>query len=944
MFLKSGDVFSGCTILSLCGRGAFGVTYLAKNPIGQKIAVKIVGSANRPERELHGIRNYMRIAGTHPNLLKVFHIGELDDGFYYTMEAADDCGNGEYVPATLGNLMRRGKRFTPEEAVKITRELLAGIQVMHDAGLIHRDLKPDNIIFVDGVAKISDPGLVIAEGETATFAGTPGFIPPEMLETGRSADKQGDLYALGKVFYCMITGYSPRRYPEFPPDMRIEVCRQVFPALSIMCNHNPGKRFRTAAEFLARLPEKIEKPTRWEKFRTDFRDWKTCNSGRARALFFGIAAAVLFLTAAVAALAAWQTRNARIAAERKQRIDAFLAVDRDRRELLDLQLEAYLPEEFARCRELRQAVADESSANDLARTEAHCEKLRSLLRGAAEKLLPELPAKPGDFGKGLAAVGAMHGFLSSPLVEYLDPAQKKACRDRLAACEKALFVDWNGPRCDMEWNDIQNSVRPMIFIPPGAVRMRHSGRIARIGYPFWMGKNEVIHEDFTFRLGITPQKSAFPNTPVERVSWNDVLFYCAQVTRLWKSNGQLPPGYIVRPPTEAEWEYAAGNAWLGADTAPIEEYAVLKTNSGGRTRPPGSRRPNKLGIQDIYGNVAEMVLPFEKPALQNAVMVRGGSFRSGPEQCFRQIPYLKEQYIPFDIGFRIVIAPGDMDYYDRHFYITGPMQARPKGKVWELIGGNIGSFTWEKSEELCRLLGGRLAEISNQQELDFLARNIPLAVSGWECFIGGKKIDGKWKWIHSGREIDFGNWYQTPNTDADPYLILRGKRWKAVKDLASAIFLCEWDEKDFAHRNDQLFSGKKLPRELMRFTIGDKTYMLIDSSMLWNAACRYCELLGGRLACPETPEERAALIRKLEPYRDRKIRLGGYAKRDQWFWLSGKPCDLELKEDKTVSVPSRNRNFVMLKDGEFWNGHYGHLILCEWPNSGPHPRTGDTPQ
>ena len=130
----------------------------------------------------------------------------------------------------------------------------------------------------------------------------------------------------------------------------------------------------------------------------------------------------------------------------------------------------------------------------------------------------------------------------------------------------------------------------------------------------------------------------------------------------------------------------------------------------------------------------------------------------------------------------------------------------------------------------------------------------------------------------------------------------------------------------------------------MRFSIGDKTYMLIQTSMLWDTACRFCELLGGRIACPETPELRAELIRRLDKYRKKKILLGGYAKRDQWYWLSGNKCDLELREDKDRPVPSRNRNYVTLREGEFYDSQYSRLLLCEWPNSRPHPRTGDTPQ
>ena len=111
-FLKAGEFFSGCEILGLCGRGAFGITYLARNPIGQKIAIKVVTSDSRPDRELKGLRNYMQVSGDHPNLLRVLHIGTTENGFFYIMEAADDCGkNGIYEPATLGTCSGTGSPF-----------------------------------------------------------------------------------------------------------------------------------------------------------------------------------------------------------------------------------------------------------------------------------------------------------------------------------------------------------------------------------------------------------------------------------------------------------------------------------------------------------------------------------------------------------------------------------------------------------------------------------------------------------------------------------------------------------------------------------------------------------------------------------------------------------------------------------------------------------------
>ena len=130
--LKNGDFFSGCEIIAKCGAGSFGTTYLAKNPIGQKIIIKIVSSSRCSERELRGLQSYMAVSGKHPNLLQIFHIGQFEDGFYYVMEPADNCGSDDnYEPATLGNFFRKDKEFSPEKAIEITRELLAGLKFMH---------------------------------------------------------------------------------------------------------------------------------------------------------------------------------------------------------------------------------------------------------------------------------------------------------------------------------------------------------------------------------------------------------------------------------------------------------------------------------------------------------------------------------------------------------------------------------------------------------------------------------------------------------------------------------------------------------------------------------------------------------------------------------------------------------------------------------------------
>lgn len=111
--IKTGDYFGGCKILSPCGTGAYGMVYLAENTIGERLIIKVVENTEKSNRELNGIRNYMKVCKVHPSLLQIFHVGKTDDGFYYTMETADNLEtDAVYRPATVSNLMRQGKIFS----------------------------------------------------------------------------------------------------------------------------------------------------------------------------------------------------------------------------------------------------------------------------------------------------------------------------------------------------------------------------------------------------------------------------------------------------------------------------------------------------------------------------------------------------------------------------------------------------------------------------------------------------------------------------------------------------------------------------------------------------------------------------------------------------------------------------------------------------------------
>jgi len=914
-----GDTFSGCQIVARIGQGAFGVVYLAVNPLGQKVVIKIVTTGDNSSREMKGLRNYMTVAGSHPNLMRIFHIGEAEAGFYYVMEAADDLTpESNYTPATLGNLFRSKKIYSPEEAVNITRDLLNGLIVMHRAGLVHRDIKPDNIIFVNGKVRLSDPGLVSRAGSTTSLAGTIGFIPPEVINDNAPMDQNADLYAVGKVFYCMVTGNKPGLYPQLPPDMPVEVCRQLYPVLSRMCNRDASRRFRNAETFLAGLPEKISEPD----WRDDFRNWRICNRSLWRKCVFSAVAVVILITAGIAAI----FFNNRYQAEKllavRGRVELF---QKELPPLTSLQIEVYSPENAPEYHRLADAVKSAADSGNWQSASQHVSEMSQLLKNCAAELIPEFPGENGniDFYSGNMFSGKVRGFLASPLAKYLPEKDKESLKNRLDGFETGLYRGWGGLRCGQNWITMQEYYLPLIFFPPGAVKMPHNGKNVEIPYHFWIGKHEVLHENFTLGLGISPQKSPIPQTPLERVAWNDILFYCYILTVRFNNAGILPPGYIIRIPTEAEWQYAAANGYLGKDELPLSELGVFNASA---TAPAGSRKPGKTGLLDLYGNVAETVDPGDDWKMQSAAIVLGGAFNESESLAHRRISNLKYQFIPYNIGFRLVAAPGDMDYFDRQFFLYERVKCVYNGKVYELIGANSGAFTWETADKLCRLAGGKLAEFDDPETVQVLRKKMPLA-GEWPTFIGGRKVNGVWQWQSSGKPVSEKLWLDRSTPETGSFLTLSRNNWRAVDNFKSAIFICQWDEKDYPARNKQLLSGEKLPGEVLRFSWKDRDFMIIDSSMLWYAAAGYCELLGGRLAVLDDPELLEFVRQKSQTFTDAPILLGGYAKRDKWFWLNGKEITMPLEKDKKTPVESRNRNFLTLKNGKFYNSQFSKFML-----------------
>src|SRR5262245_44506689 len=192
-------------IVSLLGKGGMGEVYKAEDlKLNQTVALKFLPSAVALDGGmLARFHNEVRIARrvAHPNVCRVYDIGEVEGRHFLSMEFID----GE----DLGALLKKVGRLPGDKAVEIARQLCAGLAAAHDDGVLHRDLKPANVMIDErGRPRITDFGLAVLSEELRgdeVMAGTPAYMAPEQL-TGKEVTQRSDIYALGLVLYELFTG------------------------------------------------------------------------------------------------------------------------------------------------------------------------------------------------------------------------------------------------------------------------------------------------------------------------------------------------------------------------------------------------------------------------------------------------------------------------------------------------------------------------------------------------------------------------------------------------------------------------------------------------------------------------------------------------------------------------------------------------------------------
>ena len=227
----AGTVLAGrYELLGLLGVGGMGAVYRAHDrELDEEVALKMLRPAFLASAgALARFRREVKIARrvTHRNVARTFDIGQDGTSRFLTMELIDG--------PSLGRRLEDGGALGVEEALRVAREICDGLEAAHAVGVVHRDLKPDNVLLADDRVVVTDFGIARIDrgdgGATgAAIVGTPAYMAPEQV-LGQPADARADLYALGLVLFEMLVGrrafdgdtplgVAAARLVEPPPDL-----------------------------------------------------------------------------------------------------------------------------------------------------------------------------------------------------------------------------------------------------------------------------------------------------------------------------------------------------------------------------------------------------------------------------------------------------------------------------------------------------------------------------------------------------------------------------------------------------------------------------------------------------------------------------------------------------------------------------------------------------
>ncbi len=278
-----GKVIGGCRIISVLGEGGMGVVYKAEDiSLSRVVALKILPSRVTKKPVL--VERFKREARAaaqveHPNIVQVYRVGQEGDQYYIVMQ---------YIKGTnLADKVKDEGRLDSKTATNMMFNVAQGLSVAHEHGIIHRDIKPDNIMLTEkGEVKLADFGLAREVesdsdiSQTGQVLGTPYYMSPEQCD-GRPVDGRADIYSLGATFYYLVTGVKPFTgdtpyqvlmkhisEPLIPPrEFAPDLPDEVEAIITKMMQKNPADRYPSDSALVEDLGKLLKK---WDLLDADF--------------------------------------------------------------------------------------------------------------------------------------------------------------------------------------------------------------------------------------------------------------------------------------------------------------------------------------------------------------------------------------------------------------------------------------------------------------------------------------------------------------------------------------------------------------------------------------------------------------------------------------------------------------------------------------------------
>ncbi len=700
-------------VLQVLGVGGMGIVFRAEDPrLKRQVALKamkpgIASSRSAKERFIREAQFNASIE--HDNIVHIYQVGEDRGVPFIAMQYL----RGE----SLKTRLERDGKLSQSDVVRIGKEVAAGLAAAHKQGLIHRDIKPDNIWLEAEThrAKILDFGLVRAAAEdngltmTGMVVGTPQYMAPEQA-LGQPVDHRCDLFSLGSVLYQLVSGKQAFKGANLTATLMAVVQQDPASIENLAPNINPG---------LATLITKLLAKNRDDRPQTA----SEVSAALAEIEQALIPAATLTQTIAAPVIVSSKKVTPRKIPAKKVNASKPPARPPVRRWLLAAGAGG---------------LALILGVIIITITNPDGSKTRIELPDTAKVEVNTVPnSSDSPPSTRNALLSSWHGWPADapkPAIAPFDANQAKKHQEEWAAYLK-LPVDYT--------NSIGMKFR---LIPPGEFLMGSTAEeieeaLKFVGehkdleecikseapqhkviltQPIYLGVHEVTQAEYEKVMGVNP--SYFAPTgegkedvdgletgthPVEMVGWNDTAEFCAKLSKqeelkpfYFRSGDTITPldGTGYRLPTEAEWEYAcrAGTTtmfWIGDKDEELMRAGWFVTNSGSRTHAVGELKANPYGLFDIHGNVWEWVEDWwetayygefqGKPAIDpngpssagSQRVVRGSNWHNLAPHCRAA---LRKAFHPpllsYNIGFRVSLVA---DAVRQSLQVTGPAMPQP---------------------------------------------------------------------------------------------------------------------------------------------------------------------------------------------------------------------------------------------------------------------------